>query len=50
MAYELEIEKLYWGRYYIIRAKLHQHKQYKMAGTDKHKIGKYERGKDRTDE
>ena len=50
MAHRFDIEKRHWGRYQIIRTKLHRHKQYGMGGTDKHEIGEYETGKDETSE
>lgn len=34
----------------MIQIKLHYHKQYGMSRTDKHEIGKYKTGKDKTSE
>lgn len=42
----LDIEKQYWGKYYIIQTKLHQHKHYEVDRMGNHKIGKYEKSKD----
>lgn len=48
MEYWLDIEKQYWERYQIVQAKLHQHKHYGIDEMGKHKICKYEKGKNRT--
>ena len=50
MARVFDIKKQHWGKYQIIQKKLHQYKHYGMGGTGKHKIDKYEKGKDGTSE
>ena len=50
IAHMLEIKKQYWGKYQIMQKKLHQHKHYRMGETGKQEIGKYEKGKDGTNE
>ena len=48
IAHVFDIKKWHWRKYQIMQKKLHQHKYYKIGGTSKHKIGKYEKNKNKT--